>query len=75
MWGLGEKWAGGVEKRTVGPGAESGDDVSRGLPPARPWSHFSGSPCPSTQGQANCSAEAPVQPATDYYFHFYRLCD
>uniref|UniRef100_A0A3Q1MI59 Myelin regulatory factor n=1 Tax=Bos taurus TaxID=9913 RepID=A0A3Q1MI59_BOVIN len=26
-------------------------------------------------GQANCSAEAPVQPATDYYFHFYRLCD
>ena len=30
MWGLGEKWAGGVEKHTVGPGAESGDDVSRG---------------------------------------------
>ncbi|OWK17475.1 hypothetical protein Celaphus_00013405 [Cervus elaphus hippelaphus] len=26
-------------------------------------------------GQANCSAEAPVRPATDYYFHFYRLCD
>ncbi|XP_062052015.1 myelin regulatory factor isoform X6 [Lepus europaeus] len=26
-------------------------------------------------GQANCSSEAPVQPATDYYFHFYRLCD
>lgn len=26
-------------------------------------------------GQANCSAEALVQPATDYYFHFYRLCD
>ncbi|XP_013361890.1 PREDICTED: myelin regulatory factor isoform X2 [Chinchilla lanigera] len=23
-------------------------------------------------GQANCSAEAPL--ATDYYFHFYRLC-
>ncbi|XP_042761912.1 myelin regulatory factor isoform X7 [Panthera leo] len=26
-------------------------------------------------GQANCSVEAPVLPATDYYFHFYRLCD
>uniref|UniRef100_A0A2I3HLL2 Myelin regulatory factor n=1 Tax=Nomascus leucogenys TaxID=61853 RepID=A0A2I3HLL2_NOMLE len=26
-------------------------------------------------GQANCSSEALVQPATDYYFHFYRLCD
>ncbi|XP_031245520.1 myelin regulatory factor isoform X5 [Mastomys coucha] len=26
-------------------------------------------------GQANCSSEAVVQPATDYYFHFYRLCD
>ncbi|XP_032139060.1 myelin regulatory factor isoform X1 [Sapajus apella] len=26
-------------------------------------------------GQANCSLEALVQPATDYYFHFYRLCD
>ncbi|XP_066216854.1 myelin regulatory factor isoform X7 [Saccopteryx leptura] len=26
-------------------------------------------------GQANCSAEAPVRPATDYYFRFYRLCD
>ncbi|XP_034501255.1 myelin regulatory factor isoform X6 [Ailuropoda melanoleuca] len=26
-------------------------------------------------GQANCSAEVPVRPATDYYFHFYRLCD
>ncbi|XP_029403583.1 myelin regulatory factor isoform X5 [Mus pahari] len=26
-------------------------------------------------GQANCSSEAMVQPATDYYFHFYRLCD
>nr|KAF6279489.1 myelin regulatory factor [Pipistrellus kuhlii] len=25
-------------------------------------------------GQANCSAEAPVQLATDYYFRFYRLC-
>ncbi|MBV99930.1 Myelin regulatory factor, partial [Eschrichtius robustus] len=28
-----------------------------------------------TQGQANCSLEAPVWPAADYYFHFYRLCD
>ncbi|XP_051002071.1 myelin regulatory factor [Acomys russatus] len=26
-------------------------------------------------GQANCSSEAIIQPATDYYFHFYRLCD
>ncbi|XP_052617661.1 myelin regulatory factor isoform X2 [Peromyscus californicus insignis] len=26
-------------------------------------------------GQANCSSEAVIQPATDYYFHFYRLCD
>nr|XP_008952124.3 myelin regulatory factor isoform X5 [Pan paniscus] len=26
-------------------------------------------------GQANCSSEALAQPATDYYFHFYRLCD
>ncbi|XP_070086078.1 myelin regulatory factor isoform X11 [Equus przewalskii] len=26
-------------------------------------------------GQANCSAEALARPATDYYFHFYRLCD
>ncbi|XP_036993631.2 myelin regulatory factor isoform X3 [Artibeus jamaicensis] len=26
-------------------------------------------------GQANCSLEAPVRPATDYYFRFYRLCD
>ncbi|XP_069888270.1 myelin regulatory factor isoform X3 [Dipodomys merriami] len=26
-------------------------------------------------GQANCSSEALTQPATDYYFHFYRLCD
>ncbi|XP_048217101.1 myelin regulatory factor isoform X3 [Perognathus longimembris pacificus] len=26
-------------------------------------------------GQANCSSEALVQPATDYHFHFYRLCD
>nr|XP_017508073.2 myelin regulatory factor isoform X8 [Manis javanica] len=26
-------------------------------------------------GQANCSMEALVRPATDYYFHFYRLCD
>nr|XP_023415541.1 myelin regulatory factor [Loxodonta africana] len=26
-------------------------------------------------GQANCSAEALVQPVTDYHFHFYRLCD
>ncbi|XP_074228001.1 myelin regulatory factor isoform X5 [Camelus bactrianus] len=26
-------------------------------------------------GQANCSTEALAQPATDYYFHFYRLCD
>ncbi|XP_059566442.1 myelin regulatory factor isoform X2 [Myotis daubentonii] len=26
-------------------------------------------------GQANCSAEAPVPLATDYYFRFYRLCD
>lgn len=30
---------------------------------------------PSAQGQANCSSEAGIQPATDYYFHFYRLCD
>lgn len=26
-------------------------------------------------GQANCSSEALVRPATDYYFRFYRLCD
>ncbi|XP_042531996.1 myelin regulatory factor [Dipodomys spectabilis] len=26
-------------------------------------------------GQVNCSSEALTQPATDYYFHFYRLCD
>ncbi|XP_038204797.1 myelin regulatory factor isoform X3 [Arvicola amphibius] len=26
-------------------------------------------------GQANCSSEAVIQPATDYYFHFYRRCD
>ncbi|XP_047283483.1 myelin regulatory factor isoform X9 [Homo sapiens] len=26
-------------------------------------------------GQANCSSEALAQPATDYHFHFYRLCD
>ncbi|XP_037373586.1 myelin regulatory factor isoform X6 [Talpa occidentalis] len=26
-------------------------------------------------GQANCSSEALGRPATDYYFHFYRLCD
>ncbi|KAM7086415.1 myelin regulatory factor isoform 8-T8 [Molossus nigricans] len=26
-------------------------------------------------GQANCSAEALVRPAADYYFRFYRLCD
>nr|KAF6466546.1 myelin regulatory factor [Rousettus aegyptiacus] len=26
-------------------------------------------------GQANCSLEALVRPATDYYFRFYRLCD
>nr|XP_048313779.1 myelin regulatory factor isoform X5 [Myodes glareolus] len=26
-------------------------------------------------GQANCSSEAAIQPATDYYFHFYRRCD
>ncbi|XP_060032293.1 myelin regulatory factor isoform X3 [Erinaceus europaeus] len=26
-------------------------------------------------GQANCSTEARVHPATDYYFRFYRLCD
>uniref|UniRef100_A0A8C9ALH3 Peptidase S74 domain-containing protein n=1 Tax=Prolemur simus TaxID=1328070 RepID=A0A8C9ALH3_PROSS len=26
-------------------------------------------------GQANCSSEALAQPATDYYFHFYRVCD
>ncbi|XP_075829587.1 myelin regulatory factor isoform X3 [Microtus pennsylvanicus] len=26
-------------------------------------------------GQANCSSEAVSQPATDYYFHFYRRCD
>uniref|UniRef100_A0A8D2B2E3 Myelin regulatory factor n=1 Tax=Sciurus vulgaris TaxID=55149 RepID=A0A8D2B2E3_SCIVU len=26
-------------------------------------------------GQASCSSEALIQPATDYYFHFYRLCD
>ncbi|PNJ22069.1 MYRF isoform 4 [Pongo abelii] len=26
-------------------------------------------------GQANCSSEALAQPAADYYFHFYRLCD
>lgn len=26
-------------------------------------------------GQANCSAEARVRQATDYYFRFYRLCD
>ncbi|XP_021565264.1 myelin regulatory factor [Carlito syrichta] len=26
-------------------------------------------------GQASCSPEALVRPATDYYFHFYRLCD
>ncbi|VTJ57433.1 Hypothetical predicted protein [Marmota monax] len=26
-------------------------------------------------GQANCSSEVLIQPATDYYFHFYRLCD
>ncbi|CAH6793725.1 Myrf [Phodopus roborovskii] len=25
-------------------------------------------------GQASCSSEAIAQPATDYYFHFYRLC-
>lgn len=30
---------------------------------------------PFIKGQANCSSEAVVQPATDYYFHFYRLCD
>uniref|UniRef100_A0A286XQV9 Myelin regulatory factor n=1 Tax=Cavia porcellus TaxID=10141 RepID=A0A286XQV9_CAVPO len=28
--------------------------------------------CTPAQGQANCSLEAPL--ATDYYFHFYRLC-
>lgn len=36
------------------------------------------SPVPAAlprKGQANCSVEAPVRPATDYYFHFYRLCD
>uniref|UniRef100_A0A8C2MRR3 Myelin regulatory factor n=1 Tax=Cricetulus griseus TaxID=10029 RepID=A0A8C2MRR3_CRIGR len=26
-------------------------------------------------GQANCSSEAVIQPASEYYFHFYRLCD
>ncbi|KAM8969496.1 myelin regulatory factor isoform 1-T1 [Sarcophilus harrisii] len=26
-------------------------------------------------GQANCSSEAPPQGVTDYFFHFYRLCD
>nr|XP_027800550.1 myelin regulatory factor isoform X2 [Marmota flaviventris] len=26
-------------------------------------------------GQASCSSEVLSQPATDYYFHFYRLCD
>nr|XP_044992481.1 myelin regulatory factor isoform X3 [Jaculus jaculus] len=26
-------------------------------------------------GQANCSSRALIQPATDYFFHFYRLCD
>ncbi|KAL1788040.1 myelin regulatory factor isoform X1 [Sigmodon hispidus] len=26
-------------------------------------------------GHANCSSEAIIQPATDYFFHFYRLCD
>ncbi|ELV10259.1 Myelin regulatory factor [Tupaia chinensis] len=26
-------------------------------------------------GQANCSSEPLGQAATDYYFHFYRLCD
>ncbi|XP_017652091.1 myelin regulatory factor isoform X4 [Nannospalax galili] len=26
-------------------------------------------------GQANCSSEAILQTGTDYYFHFYRLCD
>lgn len=47
-----------------------------GVPSAlQPPSHTSLSLCPSTQGQANCSAEALVRPATDYYFRFYRLCD
>uniref|UniRef100_F7DI59 Myelin regulatory factor n=1 Tax=Ornithorhynchus anatinus TaxID=9258 RepID=F7DI59_ORNAN len=26
-------------------------------------------------GQASCSSEPPVGPVSDYYFHFYRLCD
>ncbi|XP_072494948.1 myelin regulatory factor isoform X4 [Notamacropus eugenii] len=26
-------------------------------------------------GQANCSSEASTQAVTDYFFHFYRLCD
>lgn len=42
----------------------------------RAWgNHLTQPYFPSTQGQANCSSEAIIQPATDYYFHFYRLCD
>lgn len=73
--GLGGEVGGGALKSAQWDLGQSQAMSAGGLPPARRWSHFSGSPCPSTQGQANCSAEAPVQPATDYYFHFYRLCD
>lgn len=40
-----------------------------------PQGHLTSSRCLSAQGQASCSSEALIQPATDYYFHFYRLCD
>lgn len=43
--------------------------------PALPQSCLTDAYCPFFQGQANCSSEALVQPATDYYFHFYRVCD
>lgn len=65
----------GAHGRTWGTGA---GDVGAGggvLPALHPQSHLTCARSPPTQGQANCSVEAPVLPATDYYFHFYRLCD
>lgn len=68
-----EEW--GICTVCGSPGGTVLSNVSRECRLSRTPRAASPSHCPSTQGQANCSSEALVQPATDYYFHFYRLCN
>ena len=76
VWVFWEGWGGGRLQSSRQELGQCQEMSSGGVPPVlQPLSHLTQSHCASTQGQANCSSEALVRLATDYYFRFYRLCD